>query len=131
MCTRGKISACRFGYPVARESQWYSTRVSGTTFAVIQELDEQISSTSERRCIMRVLIGLALVVLLLAVVGWITFSHNGARTSINLETSQIKHDTSEMVDSGKTLLENAKTATTDQNRPNDNGARPGTTQPMN
>jgi hypothetical protein len=80
---------------------------------------------------MRVLIGLALLVLLLAVVGWVTFSHNGARTSINLETSQIKHDTNEMVDSGKNLLENAKTATTDRNPPVDNGARPVATESMN
>jgi cytoskeletal protein RodZ len=80
---------------------------------------------------MRVLIGLALVVLLLAVIGWVSFSHNGARTSINLETSQIKHDTSEMVDSGKNLLENAKTATSDRNRPVENGARPVATEPVN
>jgi hypothetical protein len=80
---------------------------------------------------MRVFIGLALLVLLLAVVGWVTFSHNGARTSINLETSQIKHDTSEMVDSGKNLLENAKTAAADRNRSVDNGRRPVTTEPVN
>jgi hypothetical protein len=53
---------------------------------------------------MRTLIFLALVLLVLAMVGWVTFSRNGAKTSINLETGQMKHDTNEMIDSGRELV---------------------------
>ena len=55
---------------------------------------------------MRGLIVLALVILLLVFVGWITFDRQPGRSSINLETEEIKEDTQEALDSGARLLEN-------------------------
>jgi hypothetical protein len=56
---------------------------------------------------MRALLGLAAVVLLLAVCGWITFSWNGNRASVNVETEKIESDTERIVDEGQELLEEA------------------------
>jgi hypothetical protein len=72
--------------------------------------DEGDESIRERRDTMRTFIILALVLLLLAVVGWVSFSRTGTKASINLETNQIKQDTREMVDTGKEMLhDGAKT----------------------
>jgi hypothetical protein len=54
---------------------------------------------------MRVLIGLVAVVLLLAVCGWITFSWNGNRASVNVETEKIEEDSQHIVDEGRDLIE--------------------------
>lgn len=59
---------------------------------------------------MRFLILLAAAVLLLALVGWITFSNSPGRSSINLETNQIKEDARDMTESGAEMLENARKA---------------------
>lgn len=56
---------------------------------------------------MRALLGLAAIVLLLAVCGWITFSWNGNRASVNVETERIESDTEQIVDEGQELLEKA------------------------
>jgi hypothetical protein len=66
---------------------------------------------------MRTLIVVALGVLLLAVVGWITFSHDGTKTSINLETNQIKRDTHQMLDSGSKMVRNAKESVATPTKP--------------
>ena len=56
---------------------------------------------------MRALLGLAAVVLLLTVCGWITFSWNGDRASVNVETDRIESDTEGIVEEGRELLEAA------------------------
>lgn len=56
---------------------------------------------------MRALLGLVAVVLLLAICGWITFSWNGNRASVNVETERIESDTKRIVDEGQDLVEKA------------------------
>jgi hypothetical protein len=58
---------------------------------------------------MRVLLGLVAIVLLLAVCGWITFSWNGDRASVNVETEKIETDSQHIVDEGRDLIEGAST----------------------
>ncbi|MEX0610584.1 MAG: hypothetical protein WD738_15155 [Pirellulales bacterium] len=72
---------------------------------------------------MRALIILAAVVILLALVGWITFNSEPGRSSINLETEEIREDTGEMMRSGSELLRDAKEEITDETRPDDNAAK--------
>lgn len=57
---------------------------------------------------MRVLIIFAALVLLFALIGWITFSDDDGRTSINLETDEIRQDTGEMMNKGSDLLKDAE-----------------------
>ena len=57
---------------------------------------------------MRVLIILAAIVILFALVGWITFGNDADRPSINLETEEIRQDTSEMMNKGSELLKDAE-----------------------
>ncbi|MCI0334574.1 MAG: hypothetical protein L0228_15260 [Planctomycetes bacterium] len=57
---------------------------------------------------MRVLIILAALVLLFAVAGWITFSKDSGRSSINLETDEIREDTGQIMHEGSELLKNAE-----------------------
>jgi hypothetical protein len=59
---------------------------------------------------MRTLIIIAICILLLALVGWITFSGDGSRSSINLETNEIRDDTQQVIESGADLLRDAGTA---------------------
>lgn len=56
---------------------------------------------------MRTLVLLAAVVLLLALLGWITFSSGPGRSSINLETNEIRNDTQKAVEAGAGLLDDA------------------------
>ena len=56
---------------------------------------------------MRALVFLALIVLLLAIAGWVTFSRGPGRASVNFETSAIREDTQEALDTGSRVLENA------------------------
>jgi hypothetical protein len=56
---------------------------------------------------MRAIVFLAFVVLILALIGWISFSKDAERSSINLETQEIKEDTQKAMDSGAQLLEKA------------------------
>jgi hypothetical protein len=60
---------------------------------------------------MRALILLAAVLLILALVGWLTFSRDDGRTSINLETQEIRQDTKELLESGSQALQRAGEAT--------------------
>jgi hypothetical protein len=66
---------------------------------------------------MRALIFLVAIVLILALVGWISFSKSAGRTSINLETQQIKQDTDRALESGSTLLRKAGDAVDHANDP--------------
>lgn len=59
---------------------------------------------------MRAILLLAAVVLVLAFAGWISFSKSSDRSSINLETQQIKQDTDRALESGSALLREAGAA---------------------
>jgi cytoskeletal protein RodZ len=56
---------------------------------------------------MRALILLVVVILVLALAGWISFSKSPDRSSINLETQQIQQDTDRALESGSNLLREA------------------------
>ena len=57
---------------------------------------------------MRLLILFAALVLLFALIGWISFSSDQGRSSINLETEEIREDTGEMMHKGSELLKDAE-----------------------
>ena len=56
---------------------------------------------------MRALILLVVVVLLLALFGWISFSRAPGHSSVNIETERIRADTNKAVQSGADLLHKA------------------------
>ena len=66
---------------------------------------------------MRVFILLAAVVLLLAVIGWISFSGGPGRASINLETEKVRQDTQEVLESGSEVLQDAGEAVDNPEEP--------------
>jgi hypothetical protein len=69
---------------------------------------------------MRAVIVILALVVLCALVGWITFSNGSGRTSINLETNEIREDTKEVMRSGAELLHKAgDKVEAETNRPND------------
>lgn len=57
---------------------------------------------------MRALILIAGLVLIFAVLGWITFSSDSGKASVNLETTEIRKDTDTMLQKGSDLLDNAE-----------------------
>lgn len=77
---------------------------------------------------MRAIVFLVFGVLILALVGWISFSRDGERSSINLETQEIKEDTQKVMESGAELLEKAERqidrATTSEPEKTDKGNAP-------
>lgn len=54
----------------------------------------------------RLLIAFALIAVLF-IVGWLTVSHSANRTSINVETEQIKEDTERMTDEAREIIDDA------------------------
>jgi hypothetical protein len=56
---------------------------------------------------MRAVIVILALVVLCALVGWISFSNDPDRKSINLETDEIRQDTKEVMRSGAELLHKA------------------------
>jgi hypothetical protein len=56
---------------------------------------------------MRVIILLAAIVLVLAFVGWITFSKGPAGPSVTIESERIRQDTKRVMDSGAQMLHKA------------------------
>jgi hypothetical protein len=56
---------------------------------------------------MRALILLVAIVLVLALVGWITFSKGPDRASVNIESDRIRQDTKQVLESGGQLLHKA------------------------
>ena len=56
---------------------------------------------------MRAFLVFVALVLIFAIVGWIKFSKGPDRASINLETGQIRQDTSRAMESGGQLLHKA------------------------
>ena len=62
---------------------------------------------------MRAIIFLAVVVLIMVLVGWISFSSQPGRSTINVETQKIESDTERIVESGKNLVREAGDAVDD------------------
>jgi hypothetical protein len=58
----------------------------------------------------RALILIAIIILLFALIGWVTFGTGPGRSSINLETDRIRQDTREALESGANALHNAEEA---------------------
>ena len=56
---------------------------------------------------MRALILLAAIVLVLALVGWISFSKGPDRASVNIESDKIRQDTRQVMESGAQMLHEA------------------------
>jgi hypothetical protein len=77
---------------------------------------------------MRTILILALAVLLLALVGWVSFHIGSDRSSINLETGEIKRDTQEAVESGSELLKEASDAVNSRSTTPSPPAPQGSTQ---
>jgi hypothetical protein len=69
---------------------------------------------------MRALFFLIVVIALLAFAGWLTFSSGPGRTSVNLETNEIREDTREIVRSGAKILDR----TGDELQPSDEAQLP-------
>jgi hypothetical protein len=61
----------------------------------------------EEDTVMRAIIFLAVVVLIMVLVGWISFSSQPGRSTINVETQKIEQDTEKIVESGKNLVREA------------------------
>jgi hypothetical protein len=77
---------------------------------------------------MRVLIIFAALVLLFALVGWITFSNEQGQSSINLETEEIRQDTGEMMHQGSELLEDAEQEVSPSPTSDNHATQPATTR---
>lgn len=54
---------------------------------------------------MRALLGLIAAVLILALVGWISFGSSSDRSTVNIETEKIKQDTAGIVEATKNVAE--------------------------
>jgi hypothetical protein len=57
---------------------------------------------------MRGLIIVIALVVLFALIGWITFSSDSGRSSINIETDEIRQDTGKVMHKGSELLKDAE-----------------------
>jgi hypothetical protein len=77
---------------------------------------------AERSLSVRALILIAAIILLMALVGWVTFGVGPGRSSINLETDEIRADTREALDAGADALHKAEESV----RPDDS---PGANEP--
>jgi hypothetical protein len=56
---------------------------------------------------MRAILLLVAIVVVLALVGWISFSKGPDRTSINIESGRIREDTKQVMESGAEVLHKA------------------------
>jgi hypothetical protein len=57
---------------------------------------------------MRILLLLIALVIIFALVGWVTFSNEPGRSSINIETDEIRQDTGEVMHKSSELLQDAE-----------------------
>lgn len=57
---------------------------------------------------MRGILLLAVLVLIMILVGWVTFSSNTDRTTINIETQKIESDTQDAIQRGRELIKEAE-----------------------
>jgi hypothetical protein len=79
---------------------------------------------------MRAIIFVAVVVLIMVLVGWITFSSQPGRSTINVETQKIEQDTEQMVESGKNLVREAGDAVDEAVETDKERAAEPVTQPV-
>jgi hypothetical protein len=61
---------------------------------------------------MRAIIALALIALLMGLAGWLTVGNSPDKTSINIETQEIKRDTENAVDNAEQMIESGARAIT-------------------
>jgi hypothetical protein len=66
------------------------------------------------------------IVFLMALVGWVTFGVGPGRSSINLETDEIRQDTQQALESGAQVLRNAGEAVQQQDAATETVTRSGT-----
>ena len=78
---------------------------------------------------MRAVLIIILAVLLLGLIGWISFSTGPNRTSINVETNQIRQDTTKAVQSGAELLHKAGNELEKKTAPPNESAPPAKSGP--
>lgn len=57
---------------------------------------------------MRTLVIAVLLVLVLVLVGWISFQYTGNRASVTLETDRIERDTERMLDEGREAVNDVR-----------------------
>jgi hypothetical protein len=57
---------------------------------------------------MRSLIIAVLLVLVLVLVGWVSFHYSGHRASVTLETERIEQDTSRLIDEGREAVRDVR-----------------------
>ena len=71
---------------------------------------------------MRAILALIVVALLMGLAGWITFGHSPGRTSINIETDKIQHDTNTAVENTEKMIDQGTRAIKQQNTNDETGA---------
>jgi len=77
--------------------------------SVVARLSQRYEDNLKAELTMRVLLIIAALVVLFAVAGWITFSRDDSgRSSINLETQEIREDTGHLMQKGSDLLKEAE-----------------------
>jgi hypothetical protein len=80
---------------------------------------------------MRAFLILVAIVLVFALVGWISFSKGPGRASINLETEEIREDTQHAMQSGGELLHKAGDKMQNEaNRPPETASQPQEPAPV-
>ena len=55
----------------------------------------------------KLLVAIVLIILLVAV-GWLSFSYDGSRASVSLDTAEMREDTQEALATGEAAVENAR-----------------------
>jgi hypothetical protein len=86
-------ATCQLGTPLAT---WFPSNRGNLTPSILR-----------KEIAMRALFFLIAIVLVLALVGWISFSKSPGRSSINIETQQIQQDTNRALEKGSDLLHKA------------------------
>ncbi len=64
---------------------------------------------------MRAIIILAVIVLLMGLVGWLTFGNAPGRATINIETDEIQRDTKTAIENTERMIESGTRAITGEN----------------
>jgi hypothetical protein len=108
-----RLTAYQGGAGTLENRSLLSRLQSGTAVALSSEAQRRAKKTCQQLSItswsapMRALVFLALVVIVLALVGWISFSKGPDRTSINIEANKIRQDTKQLMGSGGEMLHKA------------------------
>ena len=73
---------------------------------------------------MRVLLVIAVIILVMIGLGWITFQNDGDSTDVKFETQQMKDDTGKAIEEGKELFRRAEDRTEEAVEELDNDNEP-------